>query len=79
MKRFFKFIADMIRSNTGVSHKRGIAAFFALGLSFGKEFGDIPTSGWSWGDLVADGLGILIGYTFLTITIWLVNANFHIA
>lgn len=54
-------------------------AVFALGLSFGKEFGDIPTSGWSWGDLAADGLGILIGYTFLTITIWLVNVNFHIA
>lgn len=30
-------------------------AVFALGLSLGKEFGDIPNSGWSWGDLVEDG------------------------
>ena len=38
-------------------------AVFALGLSIGKEMGDKnnPNSGWSWGDLVADGLGILIG------------------
>ena len=68
---FFGYVHGIVASLFG--------AVFALGLSFGKEFGDIPTSGWSWGDLVADGLGILIGYTFLTITIWLVNANFHIA
>ena len=24
-------------------------------------FGDIPNAGWSWGDLVADGLGIVVG------------------
>ena len=38
-------------------------AVFALGLSLGKEFGDKsnPGSGWSWGDLVADGLGIAAG------------------
>jgi hypothetical protein len=32
----FKFIADMIRSNTGVSHKRGIAVIFALSLILDK-------------------------------------------
>lgn len=47
-------------------------AVFALGLSFGKEFGDIPNSGWSWVDLVADGLGILIGLTISILTIWLI-------
>lgn len=38
-------------------------AVFALGLSIGKESGDKnnPNSGWSWGDLVADGLGITAG------------------
>lgn len=38
-------------------------AVFALGLSLGKEAGDKnnPGSGWSWGDLVADGLGIAAG------------------
>ena len=36
MKQLFKFIADMIRSNTGVSHKRGIAVFFALSLILDK-------------------------------------------
>ena len=32
----FKFIGDMIRSGTGVSHKRGIAVFFALSLIVDK-------------------------------------------
>ena len=36
MKQFFKFIADMIRSQSGVSHKRGIAVFFALSLILDK-------------------------------------------
>lgn len=38
-------------------------AVFALGLGIGKESGDKnnPNSGWSWGDLVADGLGIVVG------------------
>lgn len=32
----FKFIGDMIRSGSGVSHKRGIAVFFALSLIIDK-------------------------------------------
>ena len=38
-------------------------AALAIGWSFGKETGDYnnPNSGWSWGDLVADGLGIAAG------------------
>ena len=36
MKRLFKFIGDMIRSGSGVSHKRGIAVFFALSLIIDK-------------------------------------------
>ena len=34
--KIFKFIADMIRSNSGISHKRGIAVFFALSLILDK-------------------------------------------
>lgn len=34
--KFFKFIGDMIRSKTGVSHKRGIAVFFAMSLIIDK-------------------------------------------
>lgn len=34
--KLFRFISDMIRSNTGVSHKRGIAVFFALSLIIDK-------------------------------------------
>ena len=34
--KFFKFIGDMIRSGSGVSHKRGIAVFFALSLIVDK-------------------------------------------
>lgn len=35
----------------------------AIGLAIGKEYGDYnnPNSGWSWGDLVADALGIATG------------------
>ena len=36
MKQPFKFIGDMIRSGSGVSHKRGIAVFFALSLIIDK-------------------------------------------
>lgn len=34
--KLFKFICDMIRSGSGVSHKRGIAVFFALSLIIDK-------------------------------------------
>ncbi len=34
--KLVKFISDMIRSNTGVSHKRGIAVFFAISLIIDK-------------------------------------------
>ena len=34
--KLFKFIGDMIRSGSGVSHKRGIAVFFALSLIIDK-------------------------------------------
>lgn len=38
-------------------------AVLSLGLSLGKEMGDKanPNSGWSWWDLLADGLGIVTG------------------
>ena len=36
---------------------------FALGLGLGKEYGDSKASGnkWSWGDVVADCIGIILG------------------
>lgn len=34
--KLFRFIGDMIRSGSGVSHKRGIAVFFALSLIIDK-------------------------------------------
>lgn len=34
--KLFKFIGDMIRSGSGVSHKRGIAVFFAMSLIIDK-------------------------------------------
>lgn len=47
-------------------------AVFALGLGIGKEAGDKnnPKSGWSWGDLVADGLGILVGL-IINFSLWI--------
>ena len=55
VNRFFGYIPALVASFSG--------AAFALGLSLGKELGDKnnPKSGWSWGDLVADGLGIVLG------------------
>ena len=40
-----------------------IGVVFAAGWSIGKETGDYfnKDSGWSWRDLMADGLGILAG------------------
>ena len=42
-----------------------VPAVFAAGLALGKETGDYfnKDSGWSWRDLIADGLGILAGIT----------------
>lgn len=47
-------------------------AVFALGLGIGKESGDKnnPNSGWSWGDLVADGLGIAVGILVIGGLVW---------
>lgn len=53
VNHFLGYIPGVIASLFG--------AVFALGLSFGKEFGDIPNSGLSWGDLVADLAGALTG------------------
>lgn len=46
-------------------------AVFALGLGVGKESGDRnnPNSGWSWWDLLADALGIVVGLLVLAILI----------
>ena len=55
VNHFFGYVPGIVASLFG--------AVFALGLSLGKEFGDKnnPKSGWSWGDLVSDALGILVG------------------
>lgn len=44
-------------------------AWFALGLGLGKEYGDSKASGnyWDWWDIVADGVGILVGVGVLAI------------
>ncbi|WP_129616526.1 hypothetical protein [Bacteroides cellulosilyticus] len=36
----------------------------ATGASLGKEYGDknAPGNCWSWADLLADALGIIVGY-----------------
>lgn len=46
-----------------------LGAAFALGLGIGKEVGDAmsPHSKWSWGDIIADIVGILTG---LLIVLW---------
>lgn len=50
-------------------------AVFALGLGIGKESGDRnnPNSGWSWGDLVADSLGIASGISINMIIKAIIN------
>lgn len=55
VNHFFGYIPALVASLFG--------AVLAAGLSIGKEFGDKnnPKSGWSWGDLAADGLGIAAG------------------
>ena len=50
-------------------------AVFAIGLSVGKEAGDKnnPNSGWSWGDLAADSLGIASGISINMIIKAIIN------
>lgn len=40
-----------------------INPFFSAGLAIGKEYGDKNATGnhWCWMDLLADGIGIVIG------------------
>lgn len=40
-----------------------IHPYLAIGASLGKEYGDKNATGnhWCWLDLIADGIGILIG------------------
>lgn len=47
----------------GMWHSIIAGALFALGLGLGKEYGDSKASGnkWSWGDIIADLLGIIAG------------------
>lgn len=61
INHFFGYVPALVASLFG--------AVFALGLGIGKEYGDISGSGWSWGDLVADGLGILFGVALLAVTV----------
>lgn len=63
VNHFFGYVPALVASLFG--------AVFALGLSLGKESGDKnnPNSGWSWSDLIADALGILVGLILLALTI----------
>lgn len=38
--------------------------FFGLGASVGKEYGDSKAKGnkWDWYDIVADCIGLIVGY-----------------
>ncbi len=42
--------------------------WLAVGLALGKEYGDSKAQGnkWSWGDIMADGLGIACGIIIAT-------------
>ena len=50
-----------------------IAIIFALILSFYKEFMDMNEKGnyWSWGDILADSLGILIAIFAYTLIVYI--------
>ena len=43
---------------------------FPIGLGLGKEYGDSKASGnkWSWGDVVADVLGVIVGSLLVLLT-----------
>jgi hypothetical protein len=38
-----------------------IHPWLAVGLALGKEYGDAVGNRWSWGDIIADGVGIFVG------------------
>ena len=64
VNHFLGYVPGIVASLFGV--------VFALGLGIGKEAGDKnnPASGWSWGDLVSDGLGILSGLLIIFL-VWI--------
>lgn len=51
---------------------------FASGLGIGKEYGDSKSPGnrWSWGDILADALGIISG-TLLALIIRFLGGYFY--
>lgn len=79
MKQLFKFIGDMIRSGSGVSHKRGIAVFFALSLILDKYllmFVAIPESNLSiFNQIVYIFGGVIIYQTGASVAEKLKNVN----
>lgn len=54
-----------------------INPFLALGLALGKEYGDSKSKGnhWCWLDLLADGLGMLIGSIIHAVIVYLIVKN----
>jgi len=53
----------------GMWHSITAGALFALGLALGKEYGDskAPGNKWSWGDILADLIGIAAGIGILVL------------
>ncbi len=51
---------------------------FGAGLGLGKEYGDMMAEGnvWSWGDIIADALGILAG-AVLAVAVRLIGGYFY--
>lgn len=45
------------------------AALLVAAVGIGKEFSDRDTTGFSWPDLAADGLGILLGVMAWTVVV----------
>ena len=61
--KFYHFIVCFIATLVVGVLSTMCGVCFALGLGIGKEVGDYfnKNSGWSWGDIIADIVGVLTG------------------
>ena len=57
------FLMGIVTFFMGMRDSMIASGLFSLGLGLGKEYGDSKAKGnsWSWGDVVADVLGIACG------------------
>ena len=65
-----QFLSNLLKAHKDKLYHFGICfvvsilnPWLAVGLALGKEYGDSKARGnkWSWGDILADAIGVILG------------------